>query len=236
MANIKKNKQNDFSIFFTQSKVVYTEWLTCAQFLKKNVRFGYVVQDIVLQICNIKPFLKITSLIRAIWGFREQSCWPNKTMTAPLNQFLLKMDQKWQTIIKAYVFCATYLDLTIFSKKSAHVKKSGGLSIFLLLLVGLENVAPPPKAGCWPYFAESDEVCLRCQCHSTTTTTGHFGYSIQNRPFSNNHGSPDKKEGQRRPALHTHICLQLLCIHTVYIHSEAEGNNCSLLVRLFKMM
>ena len=58
MANIKKNKQNDFSIFFTQSKVVYTEWLTCAQFLKKNVRFGYVVQDIVLQICNIKPFLK----------------------------------------------------------------------------------------------------------------------------------------------------------------------------------
>ena len=178
------------------------------------------MQDIVLQICNIKPFLKITSLIRAIWGFREQSCWPNKTMTAPLNQFLLKMDQKWQTIIKAYVFCATYLDLTIFSKKSAHVKKSGGLSIFLLLLVGLENVAPPPKAGCWPYFAESDEVCLRCQCHSTTTTTQRDILAIV---FRTDHflttivAQTKRRDKEDLPYTHTYVSSFYVYILSIYI-------------------
>ena len=117
---------------------------------------------------------------------------------------------------------------TIFSKKSAHVKKSCGLSIFLLLLlVGLENVAPLPKGWltlfCWirwslPSLSMPQHKRRQRDILAIVFRTDHFLTTMV----------AQTKRRDKEDLPYTHICLQLLCIHTVYIHSEAEGNNCSL--------
>ena len=97
-------------------------------FFEEIVRFGYVVQNMLRILCaNFEPFLTKTGLLRAIWSFREQSLSRRSDRTED-NDWSLKL---WIALSKPIfvgngsksahniqsIFCTTYPNLTIFSKK-----------------------------------------------------------------------------------------------------------------------